>query len=64
MYFSPRRFQVFLLAFETGPGPLFFIIASETFPTTIRNEALALANVLQAVFNIAVSFGFPSTAAR
>merc|ERR1719409_857689 len=56
---SIAMIMLFLLAFETGPGPLFFILASETFPTSIRNEALALANALQAVMNIMVSFTFP-----
>ena len=58
-YTSLVMIMLFLLAFESGPGPLFFVIASETFPTSIRNEALALANAFQSVMNILVSFSFP-----
>ena len=51
--------MVFLLAFETGPGPMFFVILSGTFPENIKASSISLANVLAWAFNIFVSFFFP-----
>jgi sugar porter (SP) family MFS transporter len=51
--------MLFILAFESGPGPLFFVILNEVFPKTIRNEAISLANMLQSGMNIALSMSFP-----
>ena len=58
-YLALAMIMLFLLAFEAGPGPLFFVIASELFPASLRNEALALSNGLQSVMNIVISFSFP-----
>ncbi|GBG32389.1 Facilitated glucose transporter-like [Hondaea fermentalgiana] len=49
----------FIFFFELGPGSLFFLMASETFPRVVRSKALVFANVFNWVFNICVSFGFP-----
>lgn len=51
--------MLFILAFESGPGPLFFVILNETFPVNIRKEAISLANMLQSGMNIMLSFSFP-----
>jgi SP family arabinose:H+ symporter-like MFS transporter len=51
--------MLFILAFESGPGPLFFVILNEVFPKTIRSEAISLANMLQSGMNIALSLCFP-----
>merc|ERR1711981_692007 len=50
---------LFILAFESGPGPLFFVILNETFPLNIRKEAISLANMLQSFMNIVLSMSFP-----
>jgi len=50
---------MFIGAFECGPGPLFFLMASESFPESVREEALSVANALAWIFNIMISFGFP-----
>jgi len=50
---------LFVGAFELGPGPLFFLMATETFPSHLRDPALSLANGFVWGLNILVSFGFP-----
>ena len=51
--------MIYLAGFETGPGPLFFLMASEAFPQDVRNEGLALSNFLCNAMNIFTSFMFP-----
>ena len=50
---------LYMGGFEAGPGPLFFLMASETFPPQVRSEALTVANILCSLFNIFTSFTFP-----
>ena len=50
---------LYMGGFESGPGPLFFLMASETFPPRVRSEALTVANILCNLFNIFTSFMFP-----
>jgi SP family galactose:H+ symporter-like MFS transporter len=38
---------------------LFFVLASEQFPPTVRSEGLSLSNALAWLFNIAIVFSFP-----
>jgi glycosidase/MFS family permease len=49
----------FIFFFEIGPGPLFFILASESFPNTIRSDAIALSNAGTWIYNLIVAFSFP-----
>jgi sugar porter (SP) family MFS transporter len=49
----------FILAFEIGPGPLFFVMATEAFPKEISKSGLSFTNGLSWIFNLLVSFGFP-----
>jgi MFS family permease len=49
----------FILAFEIGPGPLFFVMATEAFPKEISKTGLSFTNGLSWIFNLVVSFGFP-----
>jgi len=49
----------FILAFEIGPGPLFFVMATEAFPKEISKSGLSFTNGLCWIFNLMVSFGFP-----
>ena len=51
--------MIYLAGFETGPGPLFFLMASEAFPQDVRNEGLTLSNFLCNAMNIFTSFMFP-----
>jgi len=51
--------MLFLLGFETGPGPLFFLMATETFPEDLREPALSFTNGANWSCNIALSFLFP-----
>lgn len=51
--------MLFILGFEIGPGGLFFIMASESFPQRVRGKALVLANALSWVLNIFISTAFP-----
>jgi len=49
----------FVLAFEIGPGPLFFVMATEAFPKHISKTGLSFTNGLVWIFNLLISFGFP-----
>jgi MFS family permease len=51
--------MLFIGGFETGPGPLFFVMASESFSPLIKSEGLVLCNTLAWTFNIALVFLFP-----
>lgn len=51
--------MLYLAGFESGPGPLFFLMASEAFPQDVRNEGLTLSNFLCNAMNIFTSFMFP-----
>lgn len=50
---------LFIGAFECGPGPLFFLMAVETFPEELRDPALSLTQASAWVFSIMITFGFP-----
>lgn len=50
---------LFILGFEIGPGPLFFVLASEVFPPTILHAGLSFANQLAWLCNILITFLFP-----
>ena len=50
----------YLFFFEVGPGPLFFVMASESFPESIKSNAIGLANGASWIYNIMVVFLFPS----
>lgn len=58
-YTSLVLIMVFILAFETGPGPLFWVIANEMFPAPVRSESIAIANIFQSGFNILLTLSFP-----
>ena len=51
--------MIFIGAFESGPGPLFFVMASESFSPLIKSEGLVLCNTLAWLFNICLVFLFP-----
>jgi len=50
---------IFIGSFECGPGPLFFIMAVETFPPSLRDPALAFTQNSMWVCSILVTFCFP-----
>jgi len=51
---------VFVLAFEIGDGPLFWMVAHELFTPEIKTVGASTLNAAQWIFNILLSFGFPS----
>eukprot|EP00735_Rhodelphis_limneticus_P014536 TRINITY_DN8575_c0_g1::TRINITY_DN8575_c0_g1_i1::g.8590::m.8590 TRINITY_DN8575_c0_g1::TRINITY_DN8575_c0_g1_i1::g.8590 ORF type:complete len:491 (+),score=103.01,sp/O52733/XYLT_LACBR/27.31/4e-44,Sugar_tr/PF00083.19/3.5e-75,MFS_1/PF07690.11/46,MFS_1/PF07690.11/8.6e-17,MFS_1/PF07690.11/83,TRI12/PF06609.8/0.53,TRI12/PF06609.8/0.035 TRINITY_DN8575_c0_g1_i1:42-1475(+) len=51
--------MMFLLGFEIGPGPLFYVLAAELFPNNIREAGLSLTSIIVWTCNLIVSFGFP-----
>jgi hypothetical protein len=56
--------MLFLLAFECGPGPLFFVIASEMFEAPkLKSVGLAYCNVAGWILNIVVTLAFPKLSA-
>lgn len=50
---------LFIGAFECGPGPLFFLLAVESFPEELRDPALSFTQSTCWIFSIIVTFGFP-----
>ncbi|KAK8791796.1 hypothetical protein WA158_005173 [Blastocystis sp. Blastoise] len=49
----------FILGFEVGPGPLFFVMASQDFPKPLFDQGLSIANVFVWILNTLLSFTFP-----
>jgi len=50
---------VFILAFEIGMGPMFFILATELFPPPFTQLGSSFTNTVQLIFNCIINFGFP-----
>lgn len=50
---------VFILAFEIGVGPLFFVMATELFPPSFKNTGSSFTNTAALVFNLIMNFCFP-----
>jgi len=50
---------VFILAFEVGMGPVFFILATELFPPSFTQLGSSFTNTVQLTFNCIINFGFP-----
>lgn len=50
---------LYILGFEIGPGPLFYVMATQDFPKNLVDQGLALSNTLLYLFNITISFVFP-----
>jgi len=50
---------IFILSFEIGMGPMFFILATELFPPSFRNTGSSFTNTVQLIFNTIINFGFP-----
>lgn len=50
---------LFILGFESGPGPLFFVMASQDFPPELVDQGTSVANILMWILNIAIAFFFP-----
>ena len=50
---------LYIAAYEVGPGVLFWVICAEVFPQGIAQMSFALANFLQWVFMVLVTFLFP-----
>jgi sugar porter (SP) family MFS transporter len=49
---------VYLLAFEIGLGPMFWLMISEIFPLKMRPKAMAAATVANWLFNFIISYWF------
>lgn len=50
---------LFLIAFEIGPGPCFYLCCSESFPRNIRARCLAFSYTTTQIANIIVVLIFP-----
>lgn len=50
---------LFLLAYECGPGPMFYVLSQSVFPVKYRAIGCSLCNTLQFIWNIVINFGFP-----
>lgn len=53
---------LFQVGFELSPGTLFWIILGEVFPSSVRDQANSLINVVNWIFNIVIVFFFPPLA--
>lgn len=49
----------YILGFEIGPGPLFYVMATQDFPKDLVNQGLSLSNTTLYILNITISFVFP-----
>jgi len=58
-FFGIGGILLYILAFESGPGPLFFLLASEIFPGHVRPKALVFTNLTQWLCNFITVFSFP-----
>lgn len=50
---------LYIGAYECGPGPLFYVMAVEAFPASLRDPALGFTQAAGWIFAIIVSFAFP-----
>jgi hypothetical protein len=50
---------IFIFGFEIGPGPLFFILAAEAFPSLLLHAGLSLTNQLAWLHNCLITLLFP-----
>lgn len=50
---------LYILGFEVGPGPLFYVMATQDFPKHLVNQGLSLSNTTLYILNITISFVFP-----
>lgn len=58
-YISIICVMLFVGAFECGIGPLFWVMAVDTFPSNIEQAALSFTNATVWICNIALTFAFP-----
>ncbi|KYQ93740.1 hypothetical protein DLAC_05129 [Tieghemostelium lacteum] len=49
---------MFIMGFEAGAGPLFWILVIEIFPEDMRDTGSSVLNAIQWIFNITLSFSF------
>ncbi|KAA6388362.1 MAG: putative sugar porter family MFS transporter [Streblomastix strix] len=57
-WLSVPGLAIFLAGFEVGPGPLYFLIISELFPTLIRGRAVAFMTGINWACNIIIVFSY------
>ncbi|CAL5970710.1 Hexose_transporter [Hexamita inflata] len=50
---------IFLVGFEIGPGPVFYVLCGETFPKSIKDKANTIAFTMNWTFNIFTVLIFP-----
>ncbi|KAA6377686.1 MAG: sugar porter family MFS transporter, partial [Streblomastix strix] len=58
LYFAIPGLLVFLLGFEVGPGPIYFVLVSELFPANVRGVATSLMTAINWAGNILVVLTF------
>eukprot|EP00767_Chilomastix_cuspidata_P003195 gnl/Chilomastix_cuspidata/331.p2 GENE.gnl/Chilomastix_cuspidata/331~~gnl/Chilomastix_cuspidata/331.p2 ORF type:complete len:528 (-),score=240.68 gnl/Chilomastix_cuspidata/331:1793-3376(-) len=51
---------LFLLGFEIGPGPVFYVLISEIYPIEVKGRMISLVNILVWLFNLIIVLTFPS----
>ncbi|GIQ88669.1 sugar/inositol transporter, partial [Kipferlia bialata] len=50
---------IFLLGFEIGPGPLFYVLVGEMYPMRIKKKMMSLVNVMLWTWNLVIVLVFP-----
>jgi hypothetical protein len=50
---------LFILAFEFGMGPSFYVLAQSIYPARLRAKGCSFTLAMQFLFNIGVNYGFP-----
>ena len=51
---------IYLASFAIGLGPIFWLLISEIYPTTIRGQAMSLATVTIWIFDLLITITFLS----
>ena len=49
----------YILGFESVPGPLFYVMATQDFPKELVAQGLSVSNIVLYVLNITISMSFP-----
>lgn len=57
--FTVPSVAIYLLGFQIGPGPMFFVTVAELYDGAVRGRAMGLMLAINWLSNIAVSYVFP-----
>lgn len=59
-YLSLPAIAVYILGFELGPGPVYYVLVSELYPQQYRGSAMSVIAPFNWLSNIIITFCYPS----